>query len=63
MEQNGNSARNLSTPETADDATKRKVWLAFYTAVGLLLVLGVAVGLGHRTDTGEALPASPVNVR
>jgi hypothetical protein len=47
----------------ADDGTQQKVWLAFYVALGLLLFIGVAAGLGQRADSGEALPAPPTAPR
>jgi hypothetical protein len=43
----------------SDDDTQRKVWLGFYVGMALLLVLGVAFGLGQHGDTGEALPPPP----
>jgi hypothetical protein len=39
-----------------DDDTQRKIWLAFYAGMALLIVIGLAVGLGQRADSGEALP-------
>ncbi|HYP88064.1 MAG TPA: hypothetical protein VEQ59_07915 [Polyangiaceae bacterium] len=63
MPNDDNSERNVTSAETVDDVTKRKAWVAFYTAVGLLVVLGVALGLGQHTESGEALPAPPANAR
>jgi hypothetical protein len=46
----------------ADDGTQRAIWIAFYVALGIMMVVGVAAGLRHR-DAGEALPPPPPALR
>lgn len=43
-----------------DESKQRKVWLAFYVSMAVLLVVGVTLGLGQNPNTGEALPPPPV---
>ena len=42
-----------------DDDKQRKIWLAFYVGMALLVVVGLAVGVRQTADSGEALPPPP----
>lgn len=42
-----------------DDDTQRKIWVAFYVGMAVLVVIGLAAGIRQQADSGEALPPAP----